>query len=530
MRTFSSYGAVNTELNYYVPRQTLIEYAYQQLLDGHYITVWAPRQTGKTWVMQNVLWGLERDPQYERFAVAKINLQHLLNQRDVNNIAQVIAQEIMAKVGKPGSALKIETLQDLPLVFTREVLAKPLVLILDEFDALVEEAISGLAAMFRNIYINRQDQAHKTTTEKDYLLHGVALIGVRAVLGIENATGSPFNVQRSLHIPNLTFAEVESMFKWYEQDSGQTIDPAVIERLFYELQGQPGLTCWLGELLTETYNEHQPTITMHDFEIAYAAATNALPNNNIINIINKAKQEPYKQLVLEMFQTDTKLEFRYDDPLTNFLYMNGVIDHEVVDKIGRYLKFANPFIEKRLFSYFARELFGNLGRLYDPFEDLEDTITATRLNVKNLLRRYEAYLQKNGARLLKDAPRRTSDLRIYEAVYHFHLYMYIHRFLSLRRSGQVYPEFPTGNGQIDLIIKYQGQIYGVEVKSYSDKQAYRDGLNQAARYGKQLQVSEITLALFVDNVDEANRQKYEQVYIDQETGVTVTPVFVETGQ
>jgi hypothetical protein len=36
----------------------------------------------------------------------------------------------------------------------------------------------------------------------------MALIGVRAVLGVENVKGSPFNVQRSVHIPNLTHDEV----------------------------------------------------------------------------------------------------------------------------------------------------------------------------------------------------------------------------------------------------------------------------------------------------------------------------------
>jgi hypothetical protein len=37
------------------------------------------------------------------------------------------------------------------------------------------------------------------------------------------------------------------------------------------------------------------------------------------------------------------------------------------------------------------------------------------------------------------------------------------------------------------------------------------------------------LALIVEHVDEANRQKYEAVYNDKETGVTVIPVFIETG-
>ncbi len=42
-------------------------------------------------------------------------------------------------------------------------------------------------------------------------------------------------------------------------------------------------------------------------------------------------------------------------------------------------------------------------------------------------------------------------------------------------------------------------------------------------------LTEITLALFIEAVDDANRAKYEAVYEDQETGVTVRPVFVETG-
>ena len=60
MRKFSSYGPVSTKLHYYAPRQALIDAAMGQLIGqdpdqgGHYITVWAPRQTGKTWVMQSI--------------------------------------------------------------------------------------------------------------------------------------------------------------------------------------------------------------------------------------------------------------------------------------------------------------------------------------------------------------------------------------------------------------------------------------------------------------------------------------------
>jgi hypothetical protein len=123
------------------------------------------------------------------------------------------------------------------------------------------------------------------------------------------------------------------MTKWFifligiNKRVSNPLNPDVIDRIWYEFQGQPGLTCWFGELLTETYNQatDQP-ITMSYFEGVYAEALDLLPNNNILNIISKAKQEPYKSFVLELFQTKKpKFNFTYDDPIINFLYMNGVI-------------------------------------------------------------------------------------------------------------------------------------------------------------------------------------------------------------
>ncbi len=529
MRKFSSYGSVDTESHYYTPRKKLLELAYTQLIGeipdkgGHYITAWGPRQTGKTWIMQQALFRLQKD---ERFDVVPIVLQTIPEERDISGVLKYISTQLALSLNKPIEGA--DTPEAFEEQFSRRVIDKPLILILDEFDNLSAKVIAGLVKSFRNIYISRQNQAGKTSGEKDYLLHSLALIGVRAVLGIENVTGSPFNVQRSLHIPDLTFEEVRGMFDWYQKESGQMIETDVVERLFYETQGQPGLTCWFGELLTETYNmQTDHAITMDDFEEVYADAIDVLPNNNILNIISKAKQTPYKSFVLEMFRTDAKIRFRYDNQNINFLYMNGVVSREKIGRKGNYVKFACPYIQKRLFNCFADDLVPQTGRLHAPFEDLSDTVTDKNLNIRNLLGRYQDYLLKNRSWLLENAPRR-SDLRIYEAVYHFNLYMYLQAFLRSRK-GVVYPEFPTGNGQIDLIIKYQGKTYGIEVKSYTDKPGYHEALDQAARYAKSLGISEITLAFFIEAIDDDNRCKYEAIYTDEKRGVTVRPVFVEIG-
>lgn len=532
MRKFSSYGPIDTDLHYYAPRQALIEHAYGQLLgenpakDGHYITVWAPRQTGKTWVMQQILFGLQHDPRYADFAVVKVNLQLFDQSQDVLRVARYIADDIVGTLGL--SPVPIQQLADFQELFTQHILPKPLVLILDEFDALGEEAIRALAAIFRNIYISRRDQMDIPSAQKAYLLHGVALIGVRAVLGIENVSGSPFNVQRSLHIPNLTYAEVEGMFRWYEQESGQPVAKAVIEELYYETQGQPGLVGWLGELLTETYNEapDQP-LTMTHFARTYLWATRGLPNNNILNIVSNAKQQPYQDVVLSLFKTDKPVPFNFDDPLLNFLYLNGVIT--IAETAETLLtKFASPFVQKRLFYYFARAIFPNVGTLYDPFADLSDTITNDALHMVNLMRRYEQYLQANRNWLFKNAPRRNTDERIFEAVYHFNLYRYLADFLE-SYEARLYPEFPTGNGKVDLLIQHGSQLYALEIKSFVNRREYQKALTQAARYAQQLHLPEIVLLLFVESATEEHRREFEATYVEQVTGVIVQPVLVVTG-
>ncbi|MCP4110692.1 MAG: hypothetical protein GY749_35070 [Desulfobacteraceae bacterium] len=527
MRKFSSYGPVNTVINYYVPRKGLFENARTQLLGevpdegGHYITIWAPRQAGKTWIMNQVLWDLTKDG---RFDVLKLELEHLKMTEDTDSIASDIAGKIIHYLDMKD--VTVRNLKEFESLFRKEVLMKPLILILDEFDALTKDAISGLASIFINIHSIRQKDTNPSG-KKEYLLHSVALIGVRSVLGIENLRESPFNVQRSVHIPNLTKDESEQMFRWYESESGHKIEKEVMDRIFIETRGQPGLTSWLGELLTETYpTDKSNPVNMEHFRYVYKRAVQALPNVNIINIINKANQERYRETVLQLFKTDRKIVFRYDDQRLNYLYMNGVIDIEETED-DLYARFSSPFVQKRLFNFFSDELFREMGKLYEPFEDLSDTITPDRLNIRNLMRRHETHLKMNREWLLEDAPRR-KDLRIYEAVYHFNLYRYLCDFLGTKNT-RVYPEFPTGNGKVDLIIEYAGQVYAIEVKSYTNQAGYREALTQAAEYGEQMNISEVHLVFFVEYVDEKNREKYEKDCQDEKTGVTVKPVFVETG-
>lgn len=46
-----------------VTRTKLIKSCLKNLIKGHYFTIWGPRQTGKTWLMQQVKAKIERQYQ-----------------------------------------------------------------------------------------------------------------------------------------------------------------------------------------------------------------------------------------------------------------------------------------------------------------------------------------------------------------------------------------------------------------------------------------------------------------------------------
>jgi predicted AAA+ superfamily ATPase len=97
MRKFSSYGPIINASNYYAPREELIEKTYINLIGenpaegGHYFTVWAPRQTGKTWLMQQVV---QRIKQEDKYDVAMISLQAAKNKKNEKKVLEIFFKKI----------------------------------------------------------------------------------------------------------------------------------------------------------------------------------------------------------------------------------------------------------------------------------------------------------------------------------------------------------------------------------------------------------------------------------------------------
>ena len=396
---------------------------------------------------------------------------------------------------------------------------RPVILFIDEFDSLPPGVIDRLVTLFRDMFL-------KCDT---YLLHGLALIGVRAVLGVASERGSPFNIQRSLHVPNLRREEVEGLFLQYQEESRQVIDPDVVEKVYENTRGQPGLVSWFGELLTEKFNPGKDkSIDLGVWERVYHRACTTEWNNTVLNLTKKAKGK-YRKQVLELFvRSDVPFTLRAD--WCNYLYLNGIIDFEITfDNISgdvSICRFSSPFVQQCIYDTLTHDLVEDRTPILalEPLDDLSDVFDGEQLDLPALLERYREYLIRLKTKNInpwKEQPRR-SDLHLTEAVGHFHLYSWLQWILG--RRCVVSPEFPTGNGKIDLHLRCGKKQGIIEVKSFKDVSDAKRARYQAAVYAKSLGLNNVTVALFVpvDNNDVIAKLSGEH----ETDGVKVTVVAI----
>ncbi len=504
MREFYSYGPVNCRRHFCVPRRDLVEDCLKHIVGdmedgGHYFTIWSPRQSGKTWLMHEVRREIE-ERYGERFVVATMSMQGVVMQPEdgldvfLSRLPQLFRETFQVDISVPGDISEFKN------YFFKQngMFERPLLLFIDEFDSLPPRIIDTLVTLFRDMYLKRDS----------FLLHGLALIGVRAVLGVDSERGSPFNVQRSLHVPNFSATEVEELFRQYQEESGQKVEPEVVSAAHTATRGQPGLVGWFGELLTKTYNPgmDQP-IDGRTWREVYRSALHREWNNTVLNLVKKARG-PYVDRVMELFSRPDQ-PFSIDAPWCSYLYLNGIIDVETsVDNQGReteICRFSSPFIQQRLYNALTMDLMGERTPILalEPLDELNDVFDGPELDLPALLERYKNYLRRLAAKGLnpwQDQPRR-GDLHHTEAVGHFHLYFWLHN--AVGRRCVISPEFPTGNGRVDLHLKCGEQTGIIEVKSFVDMAMLRQSIQQAADYARKLGLGAITVALFAPVEEES---------------------------
>jgi hypothetical protein len=141
-------------------------------------------------------------------------------------------------------------------------LRKPLVLLLDEVDALVGDTLVSVLRQLRGGYDKRPEAAPSTVVLcgvwdiKDYRIH---LSNQEIITG-----GSAFNIKaKSLRMGNFSRQDIEQLYLEHTKETGQRFEPACFDLAWDYTHGQPWLVNALAyELTWEMKANRDPRVTL----------------------------------------------------------------------------------------------------------------------------------------------------------------------------------------------------------------------------------------------------------------------------
>ncbi|MCP4701736.1 MAG: hypothetical protein GY862_33490 [Gammaproteobacteria bacterium] len=137
----------------------------------------------------------------------------------------------------------------------------------------------------------------------------------------------------------------------YVAESGQKFEDKVINAIYDNTKGQPGLVCAIAAHLLQKVSNR--TIIMADFLAALDYFLKLKYDKNILNIIRKAKEK--KAFMCRLLFGEQPIDFNVYVENITYLHANGVIDN-----INGYVSIPVPLYSKCIITAF-RPLSNGMG-------------------------------------------------------------------------------------------------------------------------------------------------------------------------
>lgn len=472
-RWFNTAGPCVEERHYMVPAKERLP-EVQTIIDrlGYFI-VHAPRQSGKTTTLVTLAKSLTQGGKYAAVLVSMIAAadRPFRNNEELKAIELAVLASWRAAVRDdlpvdlqppPWPDAPAGTLLGAALAAWAEACPRPLVVFLDEFDALRGELLTITL---------RQLQAHYRHRPK-FFPHSIALVGLRDLKDYRfgeddsaSSTPSPFNiVVSSLTLPFFTLAEIKALFDEYTKDTGQPFDDAAAARVEELTLGQPWLVNALAAEVTDNVivDRSTPIGVLH----IEKAKENLLSRRttHLDSLTDRLRDERVRSVIEPMLEGDLQKNLPAD-------HLRYTLDLGLVrTKPDGGLEMANPIYREVV----AREL--SL-----PSRSALPQIAPTwlsangRLDSEKLLAAFVAFWKRHGEPLLKSAP-------YSEVAAHLVLMAFLDRVAN--GGGLLEREYAIGRGRLDLCLKYGKDVLGIEVKVWRDRRPdpLADGLTQLDGY------------------------------------------------
>ncbi|HMQ33468.1 MAG TPA: ATP-binding protein [Chloroflexaceae bacterium] len=483
-RWFNVAGPCRPDIHYMLPATERLPDVMRLISQQSYFVLHAPRQTGKTTAMLSLAQELMAGSQY---------LAALVSVEAGAPFGDDIEGAELAILGAWQSALRSRlpaTLQPpswpdaTPGARLREALrawaavaSRPLVLFLDEIDALQGAALLSVLRQLRDGFADRPQGAPSA----------LALIGLRDVRDYKVASGgserlttaSPFNIKvESLTLRDFTPAEVADLYAQHTADTGQGFTPAALARAFELTQGQPWLVNALARQAVEVIAP-DPAVPIDVAQVDAARDRLIQRQDTHLDSLAERLREPRVRAVIEPLLAGTVPgELPADD--VQFVQDLGLVRMD--PQAG--LVIANPI--------YAAVIPRTLTTTTRAFLPATTPVWLTPEGVLDPERLREAFLgfwRRHGQPLL-------GTTAYHEIAPHLVLMAFLDRVAN--GGGRVERESAVGRGRLDLRLEYGDVVLPMEVKVWRDGEGdpRDEGLTQLEGYLQGLGVATGWLVIF----------------------------------
>jgi DNA polymerase III delta prime subunit len=461
-----------------------------------YFTIHAPRQTGKTTYLYALSRKLNSEGEYialvascERAGVDSISLDKA-NEVIIDSIYSAAKQQLSEEKRPENPEGKYHVDLKKYLGIWAENQEKPIVLLLDEIDTLLDDVLVSVLRQLRDGY-----QARPT-----HFPSSVVLVGLRDVREYKAkireeiksyGTGSPFNIKSdSLFLTDFKQKEVFELLDQHGEETGQVFPQRVKEEIYNFTRGQPWLTNALARQIVFK-------ILKYDFSQKITRELLAKAKQQLIlrrdthldSLVDRLKEDRVKRIIQAIINGDN-LYFDIMDDHIAYVRDLGIVSQSSP------LEFANPIyaeIIPRIMASPMQESFPK--EIQTPWFLNKDG----NLDMEKVLKEFQAYYRRHSGAWLQ-----RYDYK--ESAHHLLLMAFLQRIVNA--GGDIIREMAVGNGRLDLLVTFGKQKFALELKIKWHNRTVEEGQEQLARYLDTLGLRQGYLVIF----DPGDKEWEEKLY------------------
>ena len=499
-RFFNNAGPTDCAKHYCLdPLQRIhVEEIEALIVQQRYFVLHAPRQTGKTTSLLALMHHLNAQG---RYCCVYVNVEVAQSAREeISRAMRLILDELVRNadfyLGETHLAPIRDRLVDSGglegglaeiLDAWAQASPKPIILLIDEIDALMGDTLIAVLRQLRAGYAKRPAAFPQTIVlcgvrdVRDYRIHSARSHEI--ITG-----GSAFNIKaESIRLGDFREADVHTLYQQHTDETGQTLTTDALQRVWHWTQGQPWLVNAIGyEVTFRRKDLRDRTRTIDAEAIDQAAETLIQRRDTHLDQLTDKLQEPRVRRVIAplLAGEDDPEHLPHDD--VQYVHDLGLI------RLDGQLSIANPIYREII----PRELIytTSLTISEQPAWYLQSD---GRLDMNQLLGAFQVFFREHSEHWIE-------RFHYKEAGPQLLLQAFLQRIVN--GGGRIEREYGLGRGRTDLLLRWphgereqrhmQTVVLELKLLHKSLKATLSEGLQQTWGYADRCAADEAHLIIF----------------------------------